>query len=357
MRFYVWFILGLLSFTLLYLLVGPMFDVLVYSLFMYYIARPLHALIHRRVKSAPASAVISLCILVLPITLLLVYTAFVASTEASNFITTATTPYLTGVNKLVGNYSIVYKQLSPDELIQVINKSGDAQELMSIASSMLFGAFGVFFKILIMLLVSFYLLVDGSSLRRWAVARIFPEESHLLKKLFDEIDYDLNQVFFGNIFTALIIAISGILLFNILNIVGPSDLRLPYPILLGLLCGVTSLIPAVGVAFVWVPATAYLVVKSMVHETLVAHAWFILAFVISTALLVDYGPNLIVRPHVSGRRIHRGLLMISYIFGPISFGLMGLFLGPMILVIVVNTMKVIAEHGVEESKPKLKGLQ
>jgi hypothetical protein len=43
-----------------------------------------------------------------------------------------------------------------------------------------------------------------------------------------------------------------------------------------------------------------------------------------------------VRPYVSGRDLHLGLIILAYVFGPLVWGWYGLFLGPMVLVLGVH---------------------
>ncbi|MCX6694966.1 MAG: AI-2E family transporter [Candidatus Altiarchaeota archaeon] len=339
-------VLVIASLVLLYALASSMLDVIVYGLFMYYIARPLYKRVNRSIKTGSVSAAIALCIVVLPITIVVLYTLAVASIEAASFIGSSNISQLSGIEKTVSNYSQLASNLGPGELIALANSDPDVHTVINMGASILYGAFGVAFKTFIMLLASFYLLMDGSRLRHWAQEHLFSSQAASMKRLFDDIDTDLSQVFYGNILTAFIISVIAVILFTTVNAVDPIGIKLPYPILLGVLCGFTSLIPAIGVAFVWIPATVYLIVKSQIQDNLMRNAWFIASFLIGTAAIVDYGPNLLIRPHVSGggKRIHRGLLMLAYVFGPITFGFSGIFLGPIILVVAVNLMKHAAEN-------------
>jgi predicted PurR-regulated permease PerM len=67
----------------------------------------------------------------------------------------------------------------------------------------------------------------------------------------------------------------------------------------------------------------------------------ILLFFIATYLLADWLPNMLLRPRMSAGRLHKGLLLLSYIFGPMVFGFKGLFLGPMVLVFAINFAEVV----------------
>jgi len=64
--------------------------------------------------------------------------------------------------------------------------------------------------------------------------------------------------------------------------------------------------------------------------------WFTAAFVAVSFVIVDTIPDLVLRPYVSGRNLHVGAVMIAYTLGPLLFGWYGIFLGPIILVLVIN---------------------
>jgi predicted PurR-regulated permease PerM len=66
-----------------------------------------------------------------------------------------------------------------------------------------------------------------------------------------------------------------------------------------------------------------------------------IAFAALSFVVVDTIPDLILRPYVSGRNLHVGLVMFAYIFGPLLFGWYGIFLGPMLLVFVVHFTRLV----------------
>ncbi|MEF8853936.1 MAG: AI-2E family transporter, partial [Haloarculaceae archaeon] len=57
--------------------------------------------------------------------------------------------------------------------------------------------------------------------------------------------------------------------------------------------------------------------------------------------VVDAIPDFALRPYVSGRSLHVGSVMIAYIAGPLLFGWPGIFLGPMLLVVVFQFVHIV----------------
>lgn len=129
----------------------------------------------------------------------------------------------------------------------------------------------------------------------------------------------------GSLLTALLQAVLGGL---ILWILGFSA-----PILWGTLMGIASFIPILGASVVWLPAVGYLLVKGSVFKALILAGFG--ALVISQ---VDY----ILRPIlISGKaKIHNLLLFFSIIGGLWSFGLLGIFLGPIFVSLAIAVLEI-----------------
>ena len=97
---------------------------------------------------------------------------------------------------------------------------------------------------------------------------------------------------------------------------------------------ITSFIPIVGCALVWVPATLYLVIKERITQALILAVIGI--FAISTIDNV-LGP-IIIRGRVSIPLV----LVFFSVFGGIQvFGLLGLVLGPLVVAVFVSVVGII----------------
>ena len=189
----------------------------------------------------------------------------------------------------------------------------------------------------------------------------------VLESYFGAIHHSYHQIFFGNIVNAALTGIIGAIAYNTIDLFAPPGLALPYPTLIGLLAGVASLIPIVGMKLVYFPATAYLAGAALVAGE-PRLLWFPVAFAAVSFVIVDVIPDLVLRPYVSGggfefsgrlsRRLHLdaifrsggqsptpgmhvGAVMLAYVFGPLLFGWYGIFLGPMLLVLVVHFARIV----------------
>jgi predicted PurR-regulated permease PerM len=90
---------------------------------------------------------------------------------------------------------------------------------------------------------------------------------------------------------------------------------------------------------VWVPIALLLIVDSLVTDP--STVWFPLLFAAVSTVVIDYIPDQLLRPYVSGRSLHVGAIMLAYIVGPLLFGWYGLFLGPLVLVVIWEFARIV----------------
>lgn len=126
----------------------------------------------------------------------------------------------------------------------------------------------------------------------------------------------------------------GAVTFSLLDSLAPAGLGIPHPALLGFLTGVASLVPVIGMKIVIIPLSGYLFSRAFLADA--SGFWFPIVFLVVALVVVDLIPDLVLRPYVSAREVHTGLVMGSYLFGPLLFGWYGLFLGPVLLVVSMN---------------------
>jgi len=313
--------------------------VFVLGVFLYYATRPFYRRFDAHVPSSVA-AVCSLAMLAVPAVILVGYTAAVGYQELTQL---ARTYDLAAVDAALGS------QFDVDGAIQnpqaLLDSAGTGT--VTSATDAVVGSLGLVFSVLLDLFVAltlaFYLLRDGTRLRTLLENYLTRHSEVLdcsdrLDDYFDAIDSDLETVFFGNILNAIAIAIIGAIAFSALNFFAPATHAIPYPALLGILAGAASLIPVVGMKIVYVPMIGYLGVQSVLHGT----GWqFFAAFVFVAVVVVDFVPDMALRPLISGGDLHVGTVMFAYIFGPLIFGWYGLFLGPLLLVLGVHFYRIV----------------
>ena len=166
------------------------------------------------------------------------------------------------------------------------------------------------------LLTLFFFFRDGYTIVR--------QSDHVIKRFFaDRIDRYvitagkmMRAVVYGLLITSLIQ--------GVLAAIGYWIVGLSAPVLFGFLTGVLSIVPLVGTAIVWVPLAIWLLSTGHVWQGVVLLAW--------CAILV-YPADNVLRPMLisSATRVPFLLVMFGALGGLDAFGLVGLFIGPVLL--------------------------
>ena len=321
------------------------------GLFVYYITRPIHRRLYTVFRNQSLAAIVSLLAIAVPVIFLIGYTVYVGAIQLATFAESADLqPVLDALQPYIGDLSTTSASSADPEAVftSLVN---DPQQFLSggavdaanqAADAPVLGYLSAFGNGLIQLFVvlafAFYLLRDDHKLAAWFRNELAAEGSPVHAYL-TEVDHNLMTIYFGNILNAFATAILAVAFYNGLNVFSPAGIAVPAPTLLGVLTGVGSLIPVVGMKIVYVPVALLLGAESLIQDP--ATLWFPIVFAAVSLVIVDTIPDLILRPYVSGRDLHTGAVMIAYIIGPLLFGWYGLFLGPLILVLVVHFARIL----------------
>ena len=333
-----WWAAGSLLALALAFVVYHFLGTFVFGVFLYYATRPVYRRLKKRVRPPSLAAAISLLALALAALLLLAYTLAVGLQELDKFLA-ARDIQLTQLEAILQPYIDVSSIVQdPQSLLDDPNFVSAAQAFIENASGYLGFIGNAALHLFIMITIAFYLLRDDHRLARW-FRRRFSDADGVVETYFARVDHDFSNIFFGNILNAVFTGIIGGISYTALDYVAPTGLGIPYPVLLGVLTGVASLIPVVGIKLIYVPLLAYL--AGVAVSTSTALLWFPLLVFVVSFLIVDVIPDLVLRPYVSGRGLHLGMVMLAYIFGPLIWGWYGLFLGPMLLVLIVHFVKLV----------------
>lgn len=224
----------------------------------------------------------------------------------------------------------------PADLVQ-FNLQNEAIGLLrtivqNIGSSLLYAG-SIFLNTLFVLIATFFFLIQKKRISDYVMnIQVMPHKYFI--KLEERIIEIVNGVVRGNL---LVVAIQ-----MALGTIGFLMFGVSAPILLGLVYGLLSLVPAIGVLMVWAPIAIILFVNNGLTYAIFFVLWFVL-----TNLAVD---NLIA-PKIIGShtRLHQLLIMFSVIGGIQQFGFIGIVLGPVIVALGFVAVSMYKEL-VEESK-------
>jgi predicted PurR-regulated permease PerM len=181
----------------------------------------------------------------------------------------------------------------------------------------------------ITLFTLFFLFREGRSMRR-RVAAVLPLSSEQVEKLFSGIENTIIGTVYGGLVVA---AVQGMLVGLMLWVSG-----VPSPVLWGVVASFFALLPLVGTAAVWAPASIYLLASGSWVWAVILVVWGV--FVVGT---IDN----VLRPYLIGSRVQMHTLLIFFaVFGGVNvFGFLGLIIGPVILAVTMTLLGLLRDEG------------
>jgi predicted PurR-regulated permease PerM len=351
-----WVIFGLALILLLIWVAWPFLTVIVYSIFIYYIARPIKRRLRPYIKNESLLVAACMFLLVLPLLIIIGYTLLAALSQFNSLAAGAglqTLPQgpLSNLSMVVARHNLtIEKVLSGDFSVledwygMLPGYGGSIASLQHLLVATGGTVADVIFKLFLMFAIAFYLIRDDERIKSW-VASTFPEiiqeHDHMLGKYFKAVDGDLEKIFFGNVLSIVFFAIVAAIVFSALNVFAPPSMDIPSPILMGILCGVSALVPVVGMYLVTVPLFLYILISSLSAGTLIANISYYAFMAAAVLVFVQTLPEIFIRPFIASGQVNTGLLMFAYILGPVVFGIAGLFIGAIVLVLLTHYFRIV----------------
>jgi predicted PurR-regulated permease PerM len=317
-----------------YGIVEPFFIPLAWSAVLAIFFTPLHELIAKRLKPTPAALVSTvgvMFLLVVPSLVLTVYTARQAI-EA----TTRAQAILTNQNTEATMRAESWLKSKLPASMQDVDFSEQLRQRAEMVAGYLAGRLTglvknlvtFFVDLFLMLFALFFMFRDGKEAVR-GVKHLLPFDSNIQSEMLEES----RELIFASVAIALLIAlIQGALGGLAFTIVGIAS-----PLFWGVLIAFFSLVPVVGSALIWVPATFWIGLSGHWGKAIV-----ILVICGGVAGVAD---NL-VRPLLlrNRTRLNELILFVALLGGIKLFGLLGIVAGPTIMAAAMGVFRVYMEH-------------
>ena len=336
--FILWFFLSLFLISMLLLgwLLWPFVSVIVMGAVVTGLFTPAYQLISRKMR--PSFASLLTCLLIFVILFVpIVFSVTVVSREAYDLYLTAKSAVLSDEIGTLLEGSRLSDMVTKNKLFSrgseylasfgIKSGGGEFQQAVAdlaqkmflllyeqtraIASNILKFLFNFFF----MLLVTYYLLIDGSRLLSFIVD-LSPLPRDQDEKLIQKFKEMAGAILVGN---GLAGVVQGILGGGVFALFGLSS-----PFLWGLVMAFLAFLPIVGIGLVFIPASIFLFLKGRVF----AGIFFIVFY-----LLLSGGVEYILKPKFVGKRVqmHTLLVFLSIIGGLKLFGVIGIIYGPLVV--------------------------
>ncbi|WIV66045.1 AI-2E family transporter [Natrialbaceae archaeon AArc-T1-2] len=189
--------------------------------------------------------------------------------------------------------------------------------------------------VMILAFLLYYFLVDGISLLEW-IRDVTPLEDAVQTELFEEMSVVTWAVIQSHLLVAIV---EGILGGFGLYVVGVSNVAFWTVVMI-----VVSVMPIVGVWLVWGPAVVYLFATGDVTGGL-----FLLGYGVAVLSVVDNYLRAIFVDRSSG--VHPAVVLVGVVGGIYLLGIMGLFLGPILLAVFKASVVVFSRTQETDGTP------
>jgi predicted PurR-regulated permease PerM len=221
--------------------------------------------------------------------------------------------------------------LSPDRLVLPVVREAPGWVARH-GAQVVGGLAGLVVSFFLVLLSAYYFFVAGPDILR-ELAVLSPLPRRYDRQLAGKLSAVIDATFRGQVTTSLAQGAA--------TTVGLLIAGVPGALLWGSVAAILSLLPMVGAAVVWVPATIYLGVQAYMGE--VSWGWCI--FLALWGVLVVSMIDNVVRPWVMRGRAELPAipLLFSVLGGLQAFGFLGLVIGPLIFSLVKSVVDIYKE--------------
>ena len=229
--------------------------------------------------------------------------------------------------------------LNPNALEELVRSSAQTVSGLFVdqLSSLLENVFLLVSNFSIILFTLWFLYKDG---RRWLrfLYELVPLTEVQKQKIFARLDITVRAVVKGVLLTAIVQGLLAGAAYAVLDV--------PFAVVLTALTILLALLPVGGTALVWGPVALYLFMAGSMGKALAMLVWGV-----GVVSAVDQ----ILRPWLIGQDIQMPalFLVLSILGGLALYGLIGLFVGPILMSILMTVIVIYREeyHGAETVSP------
>ncbi|HET7210081.1 MAG TPA: AI-2E family transporter [Terriglobales bacterium] len=351
--------LAVVALYLCYLIAKPFLGPVLIAVMLAIVFYPLQTRIERYFRRPSVAAAISTIIVLLFVTIPVVLLGISVSRELRTVVQTlreqswlqgGMTPYLAKLGesllRRLANF-VDPSQLDPHAaLLRWAEQASRylfsaSAAVVANVSSFVLDSVVVFFSL-------FFFFREGRSIRQ-GLSAMLPLHPDQTERLFTGI----SEAMIANVYGGLAVGTAQ----GILTGLSFWALGLPAPILWTLVTGLASLVPVVGSALVWGPVSILLLLSGHWIKALILVGW---------GAAVVGQVDVVVRPYVVSARVkvHTLLVFFALLGGVEAFGIIGIFVGPVILSITLAVLDMLkttnfswqashdnAEHITLDAKP------
>ncbi len=172
-------------------------------------------------------------------------------------------------------------------------------------------------KLMVILFMTYYFLRDGHRVKN-AILSYVPEDYYGKTELFiRKLNESYTNLFIGNVLTSIAIGvISGF---------GYYLIGIPNAFILAVITGVFALLPIIGGWTVYIPISIYYIITGEVLKGV--------ELLLFGSIFLSTMPDFVIRPLIVKKEsdVHPALILVAFLIGPLTLGLAGFAIGPLIV--------------------------
>ncbi len=341
------FILFILALFLLFKLIQPVITVLLGSILLAYVTFPLYKRIIKKIPYKSPSIILSLFIVVLIILIPFSFLAFETTQQSYYFYNSLSTKIGKGALFGFGCTSADSKVCSllnraekfSLERLSTFGFDKQLQKFLPIfeekITAFILSIPIIIAEILLTLVISYFILKDWESILKKIVDSL-PMRIKTIKRLIREFKMIAYTVIYAQLFVALVQGIVGAIGFYIFGV--------PFPIILGVVMAFCALIPAIGTAIIWMPATLFLILSGYFSN----NYWILakgIGLLLYSLLITSVIDNILLVKIVNAKtKVNQIIVIIGVIGGASMFGVVGIFVGPILLPLLITYFETFKER-------------
>ena len=183
----------------------------------------------------------------------------------------------------------------------------------------------VIFYIIAVIMSGYYFITDGRSMMRFFANNIKSRRFRMRTlRLLDRLSFTLFRVLGGYMVLLIITFIESWVVFTI------ADVK--YAAILGLITAFLDFLPVLGISANMIPVMVYVTAKGDIRALII----LIIGMTLMTII------RRVIEPKILGKsmKLHPLLMLIAMVIGVYVWGAIGFLLGPTVMIIVIQVMKV-----------------
>lgn len=321
-------------FILGFFIIKPILSSIIYGLLLAYITYPVYKFLNNKIKNETISALIvclGFFIIIIIIFFMIISSLFNQALEFYSLLKKEDIA-LTIVNSIPP--SIIPKEIA----------GSFVNNLKSAISNLIFSFLDklsnfitdipiLLLKLAILIIVFFFALRDGEKAINY-VKLVSPLKKETEERFFGKFKEITNSILLGQIFVGILQGLAAGIGYFAFGIKGA--------LLLTLISIFFSIIPMIGPSIIWAPVFIYLLISGKVNI-----AFIFLIYNLFFTSLIDN----VARPLIASKRTQTNfaIMVIGMIGGFLTFNILGLIIGPLILAYILLIMEIYKKKELEES--------